>query len=179
MTEEQSEQDEARLSKADALTRMVRVSEARDLTGGAPSVVPQDMDLREVGRQMYGRREVKTVAVVDAEGRLTGIIPLRLLLDELFFRVMPEEFISEVLLPGRMEEVEKMARAETAVDLMQPPVYVTLDEMVKDAFSRMHDNELEGLPIVDEEMRPVGYLDRFQLLEVWIREHRPQGSGSP
>jgi CBS domain-containing protein len=61
---------------------------------------------------------------------------------------------------------------------MEPPVYVALDDSVKDAFGRMHEHKLEGLPIVDEAMRPVGYLDRFQLLEVWIREHRSSGSGS-
>jgi CBS domain-containing protein len=127
---------------------------------------------------MWRRRGVRTAAVVDAEGQLVGIIPLRLLLDELFFRVCPEEFISESLETGRMEELGRMVLAERAGELMQPSVYVTLDETVRDAFCRMHDEKLEGLPIVDQGMRPVGYLDRFQLLEVWIREHRPRVGGS-
>jgi CBS domain-containing protein len=87
--------------------------------------------------------------------------------------------MSEILERGRMEEVGRMVLAERAGELMEPPVYVTLDDTVRDAFSRMHDHKLEGLPIVDEGMRPVGYLDRFQLLEVWLRAHRPRVSGSP
>lgn len=164
--------------EADIITKMTRISEARDLAGDVPCVAPLDMDLKEVARRMWRRRGVSTVAVVDVEGRLAGIIPLRLLLDELFFRVLPEEFISECLETGRMEELGRMVRAERAGELMEPPVYVTLDDTVRDAFIRMHEHKLEGLPIVDQEMRPVGYLDRFQLLEVWIRQHPSEASGS-
>jgi CBS domain-containing protein len=164
--------------EADIITKMTRISEARDLAGDVACVAPQDMDLKEVARRMWRRRGVRTAAVVDAEGRLVGIIPLRLLLDELFFRVVPEEFLSEILEPERVEELGRMVRAEVARELMQPPVFVTLEDTVRDAFIRMHDHELEGLPIVDHEMRPVGYLDRFQLLEVWIRRHPSEASGS-
>jgi predicted transcriptional regulator len=165
--------------EADIITKMTRISEARDLAGDIPCVVKEDTDLRDVARRMWRRRGVRTAAVVDSEDRLVGIIPLRLLLDELFFRVVPEEFLAEILERERMEEVGKMVLAETAGRLMQPPVYVTLDETVRDAFCRMHDEKLEGLPIVDQEMRPVGYLDRFQLLEVWLRQHPSEASGSP
>jgi CBS domain-containing protein len=178
MIEEQHMQDESGEPEADVLIGMTRVSEITGLAGEAPCVVPHDMDLKEVARQMSQRREVRTAAVVDAEGRLAGIIPLRLLLDELFLRVAPEEFIADILEPEHMEELGRVVRAETAGDLMQPPTYVTLSDTVKDAFRRMHDHELEGLPIVDEEMRPVGYLDRFQLLQTWIREHGLRGRGS-
>jgi CBS-domain-containing membrane protein len=179
MTEERRVHDEAGQPGADVLTKMTPISEARNLAGDVPCVAPHDMDLREVARRMWRRRGVRTAAVVDAEGRLVGVIPLRLLLDELFFHVVPEEFISEILERERIEEVGRMVLAERAGELMEPPVYVTLDDTVRDAFSRMHDHKLEGLPIVDEGMRPVGYLDRFQLLEVWLRAHRPRVSGSP
>jgi CBS domain-containing protein len=179
MTEERPVDDEGGRPEADVLTKMTRISEARSLAGDEPCVVSHDMDLTEVARQMWQRRAVRTAAVVDAEGRLAGIIPLGLLLDELFFHVVPEEFISKALERERMEELGRMVRAERAGELMQPPVCVALGDTVKDAFRRMHDHKLEGLPIVDEEMRPVGYLDRFQLLEVWIREHPAQSSESP
>lgn len=162
----------------DTLTKMTRVSQARSLAGDAPCVVAKDADLTNVARQMWQRREVRTAAVVDNEGRLVGIIPQRLLLDELFLRVVPEEFISDVLEEEGVEEVGRMVTAAMAGELMEPPVYVGLDDTVKDAFGRMHDHKLEGLPIVDEVMRPVGYLDRFQLLEVWIREHHSPGGSS-
>jgi CBS domain-containing protein len=178
MTEERPVDDEAGPPEADVLTKKTRISEAQSVAGEAPCVVSQDMDLREVARQMWQRRWVRMAAVVDAEGRLAGVLPLRLLLDELFFHVMPEELMSDALEPERIEEIGRVMHAERAEDLMQPPVYVALGDTVGDAFGRMHDHKVGGLPIVDEEMRPVGYLDRFQLLEVWIREHPRQSSGS-
>lgn len=178
MTEERPQAEETGQPEADILTKTTRVSEARIVAGEAPCVVPEDMDLREVARQMWRRRGVRMVSVVDADGRLAGVIPLRLLLDELFFHMAPEEFISDILKEERIEEIGRMVRAEKAGELMEPPLYVTLDETVKDAFLLMHEQDVGGLPIVDQEMRPVGYLDRLQLLEVWIREHPRQSSGS-
>jgi CBS domain-containing protein len=176
MAEDREKEEKAGPPGADVLTKMTRVSQARSLAGDDPCAVAENMDLTDVARQMWQRRQVRTAAVVDNEGRLVGIIPQRLLLDELYLRVVPEEFISDVLESEGMEEMGKIVTAATAGELMEPPVYVALEDTVKDAFGRMHDHKLEGLPIVDEVMRPVGYLDRFQLLEVWIREHRSPGS---
>lgn len=177
MGEQGQTAEEAGAGQPDLITRKMLVREARSLAGDLPCVVPEGAGLWEMARHMWRRRGVSTAAVVDAGGRLVGIIPLRLLLDELFFRVVPEEFLAEILQPERMEEMGRMVRAEVAGELMLPPVYIRLTETVGDAFARMHEEKLEGLPIVDEEMRPVGYLDRFQLLEVWIRQHRPAGAG--
>jgi CBS domain-containing protein len=52
---------------------------------------------------------------------------------------------------------------------MEEPKFVHMDDTVRDAFTRMHEEQLEGLPIVDEGMKVVGYLDRFQLLRLWLR----------
>ena len=90
----------------------------------------------------------------------------------------PEEFLTEILEHGRMEEYGRMMRARTAGELMQPPVYVTVQDTIGDAFARMHDHDLEGLPVVDEALRPVGYLDRLELIKVWLWEH-PTGEGDP
>jgi CBS-domain-containing membrane protein len=46
---------------------------------------------------------------------------------------------------------------------------VRRDETVRDAFERMHAAKLNGLPIVDEERRVVGYVDQLELLLVWVR----------
>ena len=70
----------------------------------------------------------------------------------------------------------KRSRARSARDLVQPAVYVTMGDSVREAFSRMHERRLEGLPVVDGEMRVVGYLDRLQLIRLWLRKrHREEG----
>ena len=164
------------MPREDALTRGTLVGEARRIAE-SPCVVREDDDLREVAEALSVHRRVHTAAVVNAAGTLVGIIPLRLLLDELFLQVAPEEFLTEILDRERIEEYGRMVRARTAGELMQPPVYVTVKDTIGDAFARMHDHDLEGLPVVDEGLRLVGYLDRLELIRVWLQEHHADERG--
>ncbi len=159
----------------DAITKKTPVGRIRRLAE-SPCIVAEDDDLRDVAEALSPHRRVHTAAVVDAAGILRGIIPLRLLLDELFLRVAPEEFLTEILDHERVEEYGRMVRARTAGELMQEPVYVTAEDTIRAAFALMHDHDLEGLPVVDEELRPVGYLDRLELIKVWLKEHRSRES---
>jgi CBS domain-containing protein len=174
--EEEPKPQEESTPEEDLLTRQTTVRETRRLFVEEPAVVPEEADLHQVALLCAERRGVHTVAVVDEQGRLSGVIPLRLLLDELFLHVAPEEILAEVLRAGNIEELGKISRAGRAGEFMQRPVYVTLDDTVKEVFVRMHVNNLEGLPIVNEEMRPVGYVGRFELLRVWLRTH-PRHAG--
>jgi CBS-domain-containing membrane protein len=97
---------------------------------------------------------------------------MRLLLDDLFLHVAPEEFLADLRAMEGVEEFGKLSRARAARDLMQRPVYVTMEDNVREAFSRMHERRLEGLPVVDKEMHVVGYLDRLQLIRLWLRTHQ-------
>ena len=105
-------------------------------------------------------------------GAWWGVIPMRLLLDELFLHVAPEEFLVDLRAMEGIEEFGKLSRARSAKDLMQPAVYVTMDDSVREAFSRMHEHRLEGLPIVDKDMRVVGCLSRLQLIRLWLQKHQ-------
>jgi CBS domain-containing protein len=49
---------------------------------------------------------------------------------------------------------------------------VTGDDLARDAFALMHERQLEGLPIVDNEMKVVGYLDRLHLVQLWLKYYR-------
>ena len=177
MTQGDADREELGTPQQDALTKGTRIGDARRITE-TPCVVPESADLREAAEAISVHRRVHIVAVVDTDGRLAGIIPLRLLLDELFLEVAPEEFLTDILDRDRMETYGRMVHARTAGELMQPPVYVAAEDTIGDAFGRMHDHDLEGLPIVDAERRPVGYLDRLELLKVWLREHQSGTSGA-
>jgi CBS-domain-containing membrane protein len=50
-----------------------------------------------------------------------------------------------------------------------------MDDSVREAFSRMHERRLEGLPVVDKDVRVVGYLGRLQLIQLWLQKHRREG----
>src|SRR3990172_6002980 len=149
----------AEIEKADAgdpeVTKRTLVREAMEKAGLEACIVEQERQLVAVAEGLSSHPGVHTVAVVDSEGRLLGIIPMRLLLDDLFLRVAPEEFLAELKDMEGMEE----------------PAFVTMDDTAREAFSRMHERRLDGLPIVDADMRVVGYLDRLQLLRLWLNQH--------
>jgi len=60
-------------------------------------------------------------------------------------------------------------RALTARDAMRPPVWVKPEETVKEAFKRMHENKLPGLPVVNERYQVIGYINLLELLSLCIQ----------
>ena len=154
------------------ITKQTLVREALEAVGVARACsLREDQPVAAVAELLGEQPGVHTVAVVDSEGRLLGIIPMRILLDDLFLRLAPEEFLVGMRDMAGVEEFGRVSRAERAGELMEKPVYVRMDDTVREAFARMHEQRLEGLPIVDESMVVVGYLDRFQLLRLWLKRH--------
>lgn len=151
------------------VTKHTLVREALERAGKQPCRVREDEPLASVAELLGEAPGVHTVAVVDRDGRLVGIIPMRILLDDLFLRLAPEDFLVGMREMTGVEEFGRISRAEKAGELMEEPKFVHMDDTVRDAFTRMHEEQLEGLPIVDESMKVVGYLDRFQLLRLWLR----------
>jgi len=147
------------------------VRDALRSAGSEACVVSLDDDLMAVTESLTSSAGVHTVAVVDKQGRLVGVIPMRLLLDELFLDVAPEEFLVGMRDIEDIEEFGRISRAKVAGELMEEPAQVTLDDTVREAFARMHERRLEGLPIVDAKMKVVGYLDRLQLIRLWVRRY--------
>ncbi len=149
--------------------RKTTVREAmRRLAGPSPCLVHPDDDVMALVEKAVRSPEVETFAVVDDDGKLLGIIPLRLLLDELFLSVVPEEFLLSMRHLEDIEEFARIARAKRARDLMQPPVSVTPDDSIGRAFALLHERGLQGVPVVDEAGRVTGYLDSLQLIALWL-----------
>ena len=173
---EQMGQLRSERGEPDVATQRTSVAETLDRTGLQPCVVDETASLRRVCEQLGETPGVDIVAVVDETGRLTGVIPVRLLLDELFLRVAPEEFLGDLQALEGVEEFGKLSRARSARDLMQHAVHIARDDSVREAFARMHERRLEGLPVVDEQMRVVGYLGRLQLIQLWLQKNQPEGT---
>ena len=169
----ESSLERSRHEEADLITQRTTVREALASGATQPCLVEEAADLVRVCERLGESPGVDVVAVVDDARRLKGIIPVRLLLDELFLHVAPEDFLADLRAMEGVEEFGRLSRARSARDLMQPAVYVTLEDSVREAFSRMHERRLEGLPVVDEGMEVVGYLSRLELIRLWLRKHRP------
>jgi CBS domain-containing protein len=164
--------------EANTITRETFVAEAMELVGISACIVKEDDDLLQVTEAMAANLGTHTAAVVDKQGRLVGVIPMHLLLAELYLHVAPEEFLVGMRAFENIEEFGKISRAQTAGELMQSPVYLTTEDSARDAFVRMHENNLDSLPVVDEEMHVVACLSRLQLVRLWLHKHREWGKGS-
>jgi len=179
MTADKNERPGGRPSEeeADTITRETFVSEAIGLVGISTCIVKEDDDLLQVTEAMAANLGTDTATVVDEQGRLVGVIPMHLLLAELYLHVAPEEFLVGMRAFENIEEFGKISRAQTAGELMQPPVYLTTEDSARDAFVKMHENKLDSLPVVDEEMHVVACLSRLQLVRLWLHKHREWAKG--
>lgn len=165
--------------EANTITRETSVGDALELVGISACIVKEEDDLLQVTESMAASLGTHTAAVVDEQGYLVGVIPMHLLLAELYLHVAPEEFLVGMRAFENIEEFGKISRAQTAKELMQPPIYLTRQDSARDAFIRMHENKLDGLPVVDEEMRVVACLTRLQLVRLWLQKHRKWAEPGP
>jgi CBS domain-containing protein len=174
MTERKKEPLGGRPSEeeADTITRDTSVGEALELVGISACIVKEEDDLLQVTESMAANLGTHTAAVADEEGRLVGVIPMRLLLAELYLHVAPEEFLIGMRAFENIEEFGKISRARKAKELMQSPVFLTREDSARDAFIKMHENKLDSLPVVDKEMRVVACLSRLQLVRLWLQKHQ-------
>lgn len=145
------------------------ISAVDNLMKFEPAVVHAETPLDDVARAMLAHPNVHVASVVAEDGRLLGLLELNALADDLFFHILPEEFLSEITDLEKLMEYADRTRFLTAKDAMIEPVWVKPDETVKEAFRRMHDNNLPGLPIVDDRYQVVGYINRLELLSLCVQ----------
>lgn len=137
------------------------------LTKRDPIVVSSETTLDAVAVALHAQPDVHLACVVNQEGRLIGVLPLRALVDDLFFHVMPEEFLSDALDAERVAHYARRSHVRSAADAMLAPVWVKSSDTVRDVFKRIHDQKLPGLPVVDDRYQVIGYVNMLDLLAVW------------
>ncbi len=152
------------------INRLTSVAEVLKILDLKPTIVQSDTALDEVAAAMLAQPKTHIACVVNEDQRLVGIIGLRSLADDLFFHIMPEEFMTEVQdLESAFEFADK-SRMRTAADAMRPPICVKREELVKDAFERMHEKRLSGLPVVDDRYRVIGYINLIELMAACMKK---------
>lgn len=145
------------------------ISEADRLLTMEPVVVDIGESLHGIAEEAVQNTACRVIAVVQQGQRLVGVIPVRALVNDIFLKIVPEEFLAEITDYKAVLKYAKHLGARTARDVMQEPVSVRRDETVRDAFERMHGSKLNGLPIVDTDGLVTGYVDQLELLLVWVR----------
>ena len=163
----------------ESITQATPIADADTILRIGPVVVRADASLHAVAKAAVENTGCRVIAVVDADQKLLGVIPIRVLVNDIFLKIVPEEFLSEILDYEAALNYAGHVGARTAGDIVQPPISVRLDETVRDAFERMHAAKLNGLPITDDANRVVGYVDQLELLLVWVRASGSQDLLTP
>jgi CBS domain-containing protein len=163
----------------EAITQKTSIAEADQLLQMSPVVVPATASLHDVAELAVKNTGCRVIAVVEDDRRLIGVLPVRVLVNDVFLKIVPEEFLGEITdLEGALKYAEHVG-ARTAADVMVPPVSVHPDETVRDAFERMHVHHLNGLPITDADEAVIGYVDQLELLIVWVHASGKAGLLEP
>jgi CBS domain-containing protein len=157
------------MASPETITSQTLVADADRLLTSTPVVVNEADSLEVLAQRAVENPNCRVLSVVAGDGRLTGLVPVRLLVNDIFLKIVPEEFLGEIADLDAALEYAKHIAARTAADVMISPVSLHADETVRTAFERMHHSHLNGLPIVDDGNHVIGYLDMLELLLVWIQ----------
>ncbi|MCO6450190.1 MAG: CBS domain-containing protein [Caldilineales bacterium] len=154
------------VSPMDINIREMPVAKAMEMMVGDRIVVRSNASLAEVAAAMMTSPPTHVAAVVSRTDHLLGLVTLRDLADRVFFGIMPELFYKEVHDREQAEAFGQMAAVRTAADFMISPVAVHVDDPVRVAFRLMHENELSGLPVVDDDNHVIGFVNLLELLSL-------------
>jgi CBS domain-containing protein len=153
------------------ILRDTPIEKIEAIMGLEPTTVGLETSLNDVAQAMLAHPNVHVASVLADDGRLVGLLSLKTLADDLFFHILPEEFIAESTDIEKMMAFAEKTRILTAGDAMIPPVWVKHGETVKTAFVRMHDNGLSGLPVVDDIYHVIGYINLLELLTICLENN--------
>ena len=131
------------------------------------SVVSAGANFEDLVRAVRAQPQVRTVAVTDDDGRLTGIIPMRAFYGAIVADVYPGVVMADVVsFASALNYGDQMVHP-TAGEMMLDAESVALTNTLHDAFIALHRSGHAGLPVVDADERPVGYLDLLAILPLW------------
>jgi CBS domain-containing protein len=139
----------------------MNIEEALSRLGSLPYLaIPGEATMEEAAEQVTGRRQVRGIYVVDAEGRLLGTISLGALVRNITSARHRPQFHTRSLLDR--------ITSEKVIDLMDRHViFARKSEDLRAVLDRMANGNIKEIPVVDESQRlegVVGLLDLWNLL---------------
>jgi len=151
--------------------RCIPVSEVLAVHDLKPAIVGQDDTLKEVARSMLKHPSAHVACIVNEEDRLSGLVRLESVVNDLFVRLMPEEFFQDISNVDATLEYAAALKARSASDCAEEPIFVYPHDTVRTAFQLMHDSNLPGIPVIDEAHHIVGYVNLLEMLALVARGH--------
>jgi CBS domain-containing protein len=147
---------------------VARLRRVADIARRDTHTVSPETTIDEVIRTI-DRNDIQRVAVVDAQGKLMGLISDRDLLryfkqDQEGIRGLLAKVKNKISLGGR-DELGQALRSTRAAEVMHTDlVTIKEDQLIEEAIGQMIDKALKRLPVVDDEGRFKGMISRGSLL---------------
>lgn len=150
------------------MVKNVQIKDARMLVTLIPVFVHKTASADEIAKILITNPQIRSTYVVDNKLKLVGKITLKKLIKHEFKEYLPHKIVA-------FTELEFIGKKK-AEDLMTPPVYVKDDDTLKSAFEKMCENDLDELPVIDENHQLIGNLGLLELLTILV-EKKEQKAG--
>jgi CBS domain-containing protein len=131
-----------------------------------PTIVQMNTPLTEVLTLLLDNPGVPAACVVNSEGRLMGVIPIKSLADLMMIPVMPESYIND---PDEYEKALQYAQItdqHIAAGVMKDPVFMREEDTLEQVYQRMREHNLSGVPVVDKNYHIKGFITLLGLMAV-------------
>ncbi len=148
------------------MVESVKIKDMRMLVNPYPVFVGKNASTNDIAKMLIANPRLKSVYVVDDKLRLVGRVTLKKLIKHEFMDLLPSSF-------EYFNALEFIGN-KSAEDLMIPPDYVKDNDTLKTAFVKMYENDLDGLPVVDDKLHLVGNIDLLELLTILIEKKEKQ-----
>ena len=140
----------------------VRIKDIRMLVNPYPIFVEKKTSTDDIAKMLIANPRLKSVYVVDETLKLIGQVTLKKLIRHEFKNLLPSAFEQF----NALDFIDD----QTAEDLMVPPVYIKDNDILKTAFVKMYQSDLDELPVVDKNLHLIGVIDLLELLTILIEK---------
>jgi len=147
--------------------RYTPVSESEDLLRIEPLLLHADTDVLAAIRRVAANPVTRIVGIVDDDGRLVGVLPVLRLAEAVVARVAPEALLSTLSDVEEIAAFSHTVEARTVGEAMLDPISIAPSATIDEAFRRMHSRHQSGIHVVDDDNRPIGYLDLLEVALVY------------
>lgn len=139
-----------------------KIKDMRMLVSPYSGFVEKNASLDDIAKMMIGNPNLKSIYVIDDEQKLVGRVTLKILIKHEFINLLPSSF-------DYFDALEFIGD-KSAEELMVKPFFVKDNDTLKTAFIKMYENDLEELPVVDDNLHLIGNIDLIELLTILIEK---------
>ncbi len=146
----------------------IKIAEVMHELGDPPPVVNKNDLIEDLAQLVVKSNFKRSLYVVDDEGKLVGIVMLHKLLKHL----LHGRYDNLPVTGFRARYIIDTLFSTVASDIMKRDVvYLHKDDSVEDAIKLMLREGLKDVPVVDENMHVIGYVDIPTIMK-FILEHQ-------